>query len=76
MREQAIRIVHPTVVQVDGEINAKDANGDVVKLDESKIATETAKLQADYDAQEYARNRKEEYENAPRYSRFGEPPHK
>ena len=26
--------------------------------------------------EEYEKNKKEEYENAPRYSRFGEPPHK
>ena len=61
MREIAIRNVHPTVVQVDGEINAKDANGNIVVLDEAKITIEVAKLQAEYNAQTYARNRARGY---------------
>ena len=46
----------------DGDIFAAfDADGNVVVLDESKITTELVRLQAEYDAQEYARNRATEY---------------
>ena len=38
-----------------------DIDGNTVVLDESKITIEITRLQAEYDSQEYARNRKEEY---------------
>ena len=62
MRDKAIRSTHSTVVSIDGEIDARDANGNVVVLDENKIQIELDRLQAEYDAQEYARNRKKEYD--------------
>jgi len=58
MREFAIRNIHPTVVQVDGEIVAKDSNGNIVVLDEPAIAIETARLQAEYDALQYQQDRR------------------
>ncbi len=61
-RDKAIRNTHPTVVTIRGNgLTAVDTNGDVVALDESLISTEMARLQAEYDSQEYARNRKVEY---------------
>jgi len=63
-RDSAIRNTHPTVVTIQSEgdtWNAWDNNGDVVVLDESLITAEETRLQAEYDAQAYARNRKEEY---------------
>ena len=61
-RDKAIRNTHPTVVTIRGNgSTATDTNGDVVVLDESLISTEMARLQADYDSQEYARNREAEY---------------
>jgi hypothetical protein len=61
MRDKAIRNTHPTVVAINAEIEAWDENGDVVVLDESLISTEVIRLQAEYDSQEYARNREAEY---------------
>ena len=61
MRDLAIRNTHASVVTINNETDAWDANGDVVVLDESAITTEIARLQAEYDAQEYARKRKAKY---------------
>ena len=61
MRVTAIYNTHPTVVSINAETDAWDKDGNVVELDESKIKTELDKLQAAYDAQEYARNRAAEY---------------
>jgi hypothetical protein len=61
MRYSAIYNTHPTVVSINAETEAWDKDGNVVVLDESKITTEIARLQAEFDAQEYARNRQEEY---------------
>jgi len=61
-RHTAIRNIHATVVTISGDSDARDSNGDVVVLDESAITTEIARLQAEYDSQAYARNRKVEYD--------------
>jgi hypothetical protein len=61
MRDLAIRNTHPNVITINAETDAWDKDGNVVVLDESKITTEVARLQAEYDAQEYARNRQAEY---------------
>jgi len=62
MRHTAIKNTHPSVVTINGDSDAWDINGDVVVLDESAITTEETRLQAEYDSQEYARNRKSEYD--------------
>ena len=62
MRSQAIRNTHPTVVTINGDVDATDANGNAVTLDEALITAEVTRLQAEYDSQEYARNRKAEYD--------------
>ncbi len=62
MRSQAIRTTHPTVVTINGDVDATDANGNAVTLDEALITAEVTRLQAEYDSQEYARNRKAEYD--------------
>ena len=61
-RHIAIRNIYPTVVSISGDSEAWDENGDVVVLDESAITTEETRLQTEYDSQEYARNRKAEYD--------------
>ena len=66
-RHLAIRNTHPTVVTINGESEAWDEDGNVVVLDESKIATELAKLQAECDSQDYARKRKAEYNKLNQY---------
>jgi len=58
---QAIRNVHPNVVSLYDEREAKDKDGNIVVLDQGKVDEELARLQAEHDAQAYARNRKAEY---------------
>ena len=61
MNHQAIYNTHPTVVSIDDGEGAKDANGNPVAIDQSLVDAEVARLQAEYDSQEYARNRQAEY---------------
>ena len=61
MRDTAIRNIHTNVTAINAETDAWDKDGNIVELDESKITTEIARLKAEYDAQEYARNREREY---------------
>ena len=61
-RHLAIRNTHPSVVTINGDTDATDNNGNVVVLDEALITAEIQRLQTEYDNQEYARNRKAEYE--------------
>jgi len=63
MRFQAIRNVHPNVVSLYDEREAKDKDGNIVTLDQTSVDTEVARLQAEWDAQEYARNRQVAYPN-------------
>ena len=64
-RHQALKTIHPNIQSTEtpqgGETTAWDINGVVIELDDSAIATEVATLDAEWDAQEYARNRKAEY---------------
>ena len=62
MRDLAIRNTHASVVTINGDTDAWDANGDVVVLDESAITVEVNRLQAVYDSQLYARTRKAKYD--------------
>ena len=57
MRDTAIRNTHPTVVSISAEIEAWDAQGNPVLLDEAKIAAEITKLQAAHAATQYRRDR-------------------
>ena len=61
MRDIAIRNTHPTVVSINGENQAWNENGVLVELNESQIATELARLQAEFEAKEYQRKRVVEY---------------
>ena len=62
MNHKAIYKIHKNVVSVANDI-AVDKNGDVVVLDIPAINIETDKIQAEYDAQEYARNRASAYDS-------------
>jgi hypothetical protein len=57
MRDRAIRNTHPTVVSINGDSDATDAQGQPVVLDEAKIAAEITKLQAAHAATQYRRDR-------------------
>lgn len=61
MRHHAIRNTHPTVVTINGETDARDAQGNIVILHESLIATEIARLQAAHAATQYQRDRATAY---------------
>ena len=62
---EAVTTVHPTVETTEmpsgGTMSAWDIDGNSITLDNSKITIELNKLEAEYDAQEYARNRQAEY---------------
>ena len=57
MRDTAIRNTHPTVVSINAEIDARDAQGHPVLLDEAKIAAEIIRLHAARAATQYRRDR-------------------
>jgi len=58
---EALCTIHPNTQYTEGsgagKTIAKDIDNNVIELDESKINAEVIRLQAEYDAQEYARNR-------------------
>ena len=60
IRVTAIVNTHPSVVRVMGD-EAFDTTGNVVSLDQAVVDTEIARLQAEFDSQEYARLRQAEY---------------
>ena len=64
MRHEAIRKIHPEVASIyEGDVwRCIDENEVEVTIDTTKVDPEEKKLQAEYDAQEYARNRKAEYD--------------
>ena len=61
MKSLAIRNLYPQVTTVGGEKYCWDSEGNKVEIDEVKVQKELEKLQAEYDAQAYGRNRKAEY---------------
>jgi len=61
MRDQAIRNTHPSVVTINGGIEAWDNDGNAVTLDESLITAEVTRLQAEYDSNQYQRDRATAY---------------
>ena len=60
MNYEAIYNTHPAVVTIRGD-DAFDAGNNPVTLDQAAVDAETARLQAEHDSQEYARNRQAEY---------------
>tara|TARA_Y100000034_G_scaffold11213_1_gene11743 strand:+ start:626 stop:913 length:288 start_codon:yes stop_codon:yes gene_type:complete len=61
MIDQAILNTHPSVTRIVASTDAYDANGNPVTLDQAKVDAEAARLQAEYDSQEYARLRATAY---------------
>ncbi|MBT6650166.1 MAG: hypothetical protein HOB54_02225 [Flavobacteriales bacterium] len=61
MKDQAIYNTHPNVVEIINGTDCFDDNGNSVVLDDSKVAIELANLEAEYNAQDYARKRAIEY---------------
>jgi hypothetical protein len=61
MRHEAIYNTHPTVVSIDDTAGAFDAQGNQVAIDESLVAAEITRLEADYAAKKYQRGRAAAY---------------
>jgi len=61
MRHEAIYATHPNVVSIDDTAGAFDANGNAVVLDEALVEAEVARLQQEYENNEYQRQRAVEY---------------
>jgi hypothetical protein len=62
-RDKVIWELYPETHSISDEpVGVLDENNNKIKLDESAIAIKEAELQAEYDAQEYARKRKAEYD--------------
>jgi len=59
-KHKAIRNKYSNAVNIIGD-KAYDKDNNLLNLDETVVKTEEDKLQAEYDAQEYARKRKAEY---------------
>ena len=56
MRDLAIRNTHPSVVTIRGD-EAFDDNDNPITLDEALITAEVTRLQAEYDNNQYQRDR-------------------
>jgi hypothetical protein len=61
MRYKAIYNTHPTVNAIYDEVDAYDKDGNKIELDETLIEAEIARLQAEYEAKQYQRDRATEY---------------
>ena len=60
IKHNAIRNKYPNAVNIIGD-KAYDKDNNLLTLDEALVKTEEDKLQAEYDALEYQRQRKREY---------------
>lgn len=61
MNHKAIYNTHATVTTIDDTEGCFDKDGNSVTLNQSLVDEEIIRLQAEYDSQAYARNRKAEY---------------
>ena len=57
MRHEAIYNTHSNVTSIDDGLGAFDKDGNSVTIDETKVAEEIKKLQAEYDSKQYYRDR-------------------
>jgi hypothetical protein len=60
-RDDAIRIIVNQPCTIMSGVRVYGENGEAISFDESLVEAEEIKLRAEYEAQEYARNRKAEY---------------
>ena len=56
-RSDAIKNLYPSALTIYSGGNVLDSNNKVIEIDESKVNAEIKRLEAEYDAQEYARQR-------------------
>ena len=61
-KDTAIRNLYPNVGVIrQGNWSCFDTDGNAVEYDEDLVEAEITRLESEYDAQEYARNRRNEY---------------
>ena len=60
MKDKAIRNIYPNTVTIRGN-EAFDSSDNAISLDDTLVQNEIDRLQAEYDAQDYARKRDAEY---------------
>ena len=60
MRDAVIRLTYPTVVNITDD-GAIDGDGNLIPLDEAKIAADITKIQAAHLATQYRRDRAKSY---------------
>jgi hypothetical protein len=65
MRHEAIYATHPIVVAIDDTAGAFDAQGNPVTIDEQAVQAEITRLEADYAAKQYQRDRAAAYPSIP-----------
>jgi hypothetical protein len=61
MRHEAIRNLYANAVTIDDGVGVFDADGNQVTIDESLVAAEITRLEADYAAKQYQRDRAAAY---------------
>jgi hypothetical protein len=61
MNHQAIYNTHPSVVSIDDTAGAMDAQGNPVNIDQAAYDAEVARLESEYNATQYQRDRAAEY---------------
>ena len=61
MRHEAIYNLYPNVRSIDDTAGAFDAQGNQVTVDEAAVAAEITRLEADYAAKQYQRDRAAAY---------------
>jgi len=70
--DRAIYNTHPNVVEIIEGRDCFDEDGNPVTLDQALVDAEMAKIQSDWDSQEYARKRKAEYDALNQFELIGE----
>ena len=63
MRHEAIYVLYPNVTKIGDIAGAFDADGNKVEVDENLVQAKLTKLQSEYDAQAYSRNRQKNFPN-------------
>ena len=61
MRHEAIFNLYPNAFNVDDSTGVFDVQGNQIDIDEALVQAEVTRLQAEYEAKEYQRQRAKEY---------------
>ena len=61
MNHRAIYSLYPNVVRIDEAVGALDADNNIVEINETAVDAEAKRLQAEYESNQYQRDRAEQY---------------